>query len=63
VCSSDLDIASLVAVAAEIEALLVPLNRGAAKRVLGRIVREHGRTHDRTNALATNPDPPTPAAT
>lgn len=34
--------ASLVA---ELTALLVPFNRGAARRMLGRLVREHGREH------------------
>lgn len=34
--------ASLVA---ELNALLVPFNRGAARRMLGRLVREHGREH------------------
>jgi hypothetical protein len=34
-------IRTLPALRAELEALLVPLNRGAARRVLGRLVREH----------------------
>jgi hypothetical protein len=36
-------IGSTTALAAELEALLVPLNRAAARRVLGRLVREHVR--------------------
>ncbi|MEI8259074.1 MAG: hypothetical protein WCJ30_25680, partial [Deltaproteobacteria bacterium] len=37
-------VASVESLRAELESLLVPLNRGAAKRVLGRFVREHART-------------------
>lgn len=38
------NVASVESLRAELESLLVPLNRGAARRVLGRFVREHVRT-------------------
>ena len=42
------------ALCAELEALLVPLNRAAARRVLGRFVRDH----HRAGAAAPASDPP-----
>lgn len=37
------EISSVAALSSELEAMLVPLNRGAARRMLGRLVREHDR--------------------
>ncbi len=45
-------VATVESLRAELESLLVPLNRGAAKRVLGRFAREHLRT-----AAAPSPAP------
>lgn len=50
------DVATHPAMLAELNALLVPFNRGAARRMLGRLVREHGREHpELPAALATDP--------
>lgn len=53
------DIPSLAAMRAELEASLIPLNRAAARRVLGRLAREHLRfaeTATAGSALDTVPD-------
>lgn len=39
------EVTTHAALLAELNALLVPFNRGAARRMLGRLVREHGREH------------------
>ncbi len=44
------DVEALPVFTSELEALLVPLNRSAARRMLGRLVREHLRTAERPAA-------------
>lgn len=46
----------------ELSALLVPFNRGAARRMLGRLVREHQREHAEAAAPAFHDDPAAPDA-
>lgn len=52
------EFASIAALSSELEAMLVPLNRSAARRMLGRLVREHDRATNPTapSALASHPD-------
>lgn len=53
------------ALVAELTALLVPFNRGAARRMLGRLVREHLREHSEAQAPALDDGPgedPAPGA-
>lgn len=55
------ELATRGAFLAELQAMLVPLNRAAATRMLGRLVREHGRTRRPAPAPpAETPTGPTP---
>lgn len=52
------EVRSRAALLAELSALLVPFNRGAARRMLGRLVREHGREHPEVSLPPESSDAP-----
>lgn len=52
------EVETLPVFTSELEALLVPLNKGAARRMLGRLVREHARALDRPVTEVVTADDP-----